>query len=67
MKKYYIKERNNPQIGVYYIACGQLTAKEAKTKESSLYGFNFMHSFNTDKEYLAEINRLQNDGYSVHK
>lgn len=32
-KKFYIKERHNPQTGVYYVACGQMSKQQAKSYE----------------------------------
>lgn len=34
--KFYIKERHNPQLGVYYKAEGKLSKKRAKEKEEAL-------------------------------
>jgi len=66
VRLYWIKERHNPQSGIYFIAYGnQLSKKEAKAKESSRYGNNFMYSFNTEKEYKAEIERLKKEGSRV--
>lgn len=50
---YYIKERHNPQLGVYFIACGQMTKKAAKAAENAIYGYNVMRSFDTQEEYEA--------------
>ena len=50
-KSFYIKQRHNPQLGVFYVACGQLTVKEAKAKESAIYGSNVMMKYPTEKEY----------------
>ena len=45
-KKFYLKERHNPQFkNPYYVACGQLSKKDAKKKENSLYGDNFMIAY----------------------
>ena len=63
--KWWIKQRYNPQIGVYYVPCGQLTVKEAKKKESPLYGDNYMMPFATEARYLAEIAHLKAEGQRV--
>ena len=65
-KYFWLKERHNPQLGIYYVACGRITTKEAKTHEISIYGDNYMHKFETEKEYEAEIDRLKKTGKSVH-
>jgi hypothetical protein len=58
--KYYIKERHNPQFKEpYYVACGKLSAKEAKKKEDSLYGFNIMLSYKTEKEYKEACEKFK--------
>lgn len=42
-KKFYIKERHNPQFDKpYYVPKGQLTKKDANKMENSLYGDNYM-------------------------
>lgn len=57
---YYIKERHNPQLAKpYYTGCGQLTKKEAKQKENSLYGFNVMLEYKTESEYLQALETLK--------
>lgn len=66
-KQFYIKERNNPHFKKpYYVACGQLTKKDAKAKESSLYGDNTMLSYATEQEYKDALEKLKADGYNVH-
>ena len=65
-KSYYIKERRNPQFGMpYYSACGQLSKKEARQKEESMYGYNIMHEFKGEEEYRAAIEKLKSSGYRV--
>lgn len=58
VKLFYIKERHNPQLDVYYIAEGQLSKAMAKRKESSLYGYNIMRSFETKDAYDAACKEL---------
>jgi hypothetical protein len=63
--KYYIGERHNPQfVKPYYRAYGQLSAKDARKKEDCLYGSRCLTGYKTKKEYIAEIERLKNEGYS---
>lgn len=65
-KKFWLKERFNPQFDKpYYIRCGQLTKVEAKKKENSLYGYNNMISFNNQEEYENRIKTLIEQGFSV--
>jgi hypothetical protein len=64
--KFYIKERHNPQFKKpYYVALGMLTKKEAKNKENSLYGENYILSYNTEEEYNNAINNFKDCGYSI--
>lgn len=65
MKSFYIKERHNPQTGMYCVAEGQLTKKDAKKKEDALYGTNIMHSYPTEKAYKAAIAKFKSDGFNV--
>lgn len=62
---YYIKERHNPQTGIYYVAYGQLSKAAAKRKESSLYGSNVMLRFDTEAEYQAKLAELKKKGERV--
>ena len=64
-KKFWIKERHNPQIGVYYVACGQLSKAEAMGKTKTLYGTNLMHSFDTSAAYEARLAELYKSGAHV--
>lgn len=63
---YYIKERQNPQTGTYYVIYGQLTKAEVKKHEKPIYGFNIMHAFPTSAEYEVRIAELKAKGFSVH-
>jgi hypothetical protein len=58
-KKFWIKERYNPQLGVYYVPCGQLSKAAAKRKEHALYGDNIMLEFDTEDEYNAKVEELR--------
>lgn len=65
-KYYWIKERENPQLRTYYVACGKIAMKEAQAYErKSLYGSNIMHRFTTKETYEAEISRLKAKGKRV--
>ena len=66
-KKFYLKERHNPQFEKpYYVPQGQLSKTAAKKKENSLYGDNVMLEYETEKEYNDAIAKLKADGYNVH-
>jgi hypothetical protein len=64
-KYYWIKERHNPQLGTYYVLCGQLTVKEAKLRERSIYGSNAMHKYATEKEYDDAVDLIMERGERV--
>ena len=65
-KKFYIKERHNPQTGVYYVQEGQLTKKDAEKKENTLYGSVIMEAYDTKKEYETAIEKLKAGGARVY-
>lgn len=65
-KKFYIKERHNPQTGVYYVACGQMSKQQAKSYEKALYGANVMLPFDTESEYNAKLDELRAKGERIH-
>jgi hypothetical protein len=58
-KKFWLRERLNPQTGTYWVLCGQITVKEAKAYEKTLYGDNVMHPFTTEAAYHAKIDELR--------
>lgn len=64
-RHWYLKQRFNPQLGTYWIKCGQLGKREAMGLEGSLYGHNKMHGFETEAEYLAKIAELEREGERV--
>jgi len=64
-KYFWLKERITPQAH-YFVACGQITVKEARSMENPVYGDNYMTKFKTEQEFIDEITRLQEAGYSVH-
>lgn len=65
MKKFYIKERYNPQLGTYYVAMDQMTRKEARECEDTLYGSNTMHGFDNEEDYRRRIAELKAQGERV--
>lgn len=64
---YWIKERHNPQFKKpYYHAYGQLTKKEARAKENTLYGHNVMLEYKTEQEYIDAIKALREKDFIVY-
>ena len=61
-KSFYIIERHNPQLGVYYIKAGQLTKKDAKARGNSIYGTNVMLEYPSEAEYNEAIEKLKKEG-----
>lgn len=53
--KWWIKERHNPQLGVYYVAMGQMSKAEARTHESTVYGSNVMLPYDTEEAYKEAL------------
>lgn len=64
-KLYWIKKRDNPQLGTYFVAMGIMSKARAKKCERPLYGSNEMRSYETEKKYQAEIKRLESLGHKV--
>jgi hypothetical protein len=64
-KPWWIKERFNPQLGVYYVACGQMSVKDANACKRTRYGCNEMMRFNSEEEYRASLEQLKKDGMNV--
>lgn len=64
-KPYWIKERHNPQLGVYYVACGQMSRTAAKQQEGGVYGRNYMHPYDTESTYQARLTELSEKGEKV--
>ncbi len=44
---YWIKQRYNPQLGIYYVKCGQISKTAAKRFYKAIYGENVMLEFET--------------------
>ena len=64
--KFYIGERNNPQLDKpYYKAYGQLSIRSAKQKEKSIYGSMILTSYDTVDEYSIAILKLNEKGLKV--
>jgi hypothetical protein len=62
MKKprpYWIRQRDNPQLGTYYVAEGQMSETAAKKHSRPLYGTNTMHRFDTKEDYERRLNQLK--------
>jgi len=64
-KKFYIKERHNPQLGIAYYCMGQMTKKDAKKHEESLYGYNILLPYETEEEYKTATEKLKSEGKRV--
>lgn len=65
MKKFWIKERQNPQTGTYFVPMGQMTKAEAKKYEKPLYGKNIMHSYESQEAYNITLDLLKKNGSRV--
>ena len=63
--KFWIRERDNPQLGVYYVGQGQMSKTAAMKYEQSLYGSNRMLPFDTETEYRAKLAQLQKEGAKI--
>ena len=58
-KKWWLLERHNPQLGVYWIPLGQLARSTALARENTLYGTNYVHPFDSLKEYQEKCAELR--------
>lgn len=68
MKKFYIKERCNSQfVKPYYVALGEISKKESKKSISTVYGNNYLLTFDNFKDYNDKIKDLENQGFIVYK
>lgn len=65
IKPYWIKERHNPQLGTYYVPCGQMSRTAAKKYERPLYGDNIMHEYPDEISYQAKLAELRKRGENV--
>ena len=65
-KYWWIKERENPQIGTYFVAMGQISIKMAKSCESKcLYSYAVMHRFVSKQAYDEKLASLKAAGERV--
>lgn len=65
-KKFYLKERHNPQFDKpYYVKLGQITKAEAMRHENSIYGYNKILIFENENSYNKAIADLIADGYNI--
>lgn len=64
-RPWWIKERTNPQTGIYYVPMGQMLVKEARRCERSLYGSNNMLRFSTERQYQAKLKELRDAGENI--
>ena len=64
---FFIKERDNPQLGIYFVLMGKMPEKDAKKMERSAYGVNSIHRFETFKEYMIKVESLIKQGARVVK
>jgi hypothetical protein len=64
-KKWWIKERHNPQLGVYYVGMGQISKAEAMRYENTLHGTNYMLSFDSEEAYNAKLAELKANGRKI--
>jgi len=64
-KYWYIKERHNPNIGIYYIPMGRLTKAQAEKHISPLFGMNTMLRYKTDEEYRKALAEYGIEGKTV--
>lgn len=62
---YWIIERYNPQLGIYYIGKGQMTRSAAKKYKTPGYGVNVLQMFNNEHDYLARLLFLRAAGRDV--
>lgn len=67
MKKWYIKERHNPQLGIYYVAAGEMSKTEARQHEKPGYGMNVMIPYDNEMEYRVALGKFREDGFSVQE
>jgi hypothetical protein len=58
-KYFWIKERHNPQLGIYYAGYGQISVKEAEAMGNAIYGYNIMHRYSTAEEYKIALEKFK--------
>ena len=58
-KYWYIKERHNPRMAKpYYTALGNISVKEAKKHEKTLYGYNYAIRYTNYTDYENRCKEL---------
>lgn len=63
---YYLVERYNPQLGVYYIKLDQCGVEKAEEwVNGSVYGSNTYETFRSKKAYSDRIAELESNGMRV--
>lgn len=65
-RPWWIKERLNPQLGTFYVGCGQLAKTVARDMESPIYGGAIMHRYPDWKSYDKRLRELRKNGSRVH-
>jgi len=64
-RRFWIKERHNPQLGIYFVPCGQMSEAVARRATLTLYGENFMHPFATEAAYNERLAELRKGNHRV--
>lgn len=64
-KPWWIRERHNPQLGVYYVPHGQMSKTAAHKYEDSIYGYNVMLRFDSEADYHAKLDQLRYSGERI--
>ncbi len=64
-KYWYLKRRDNPQLGTYYYRLGNISQAAAKRAGGSLYGQNNVLRFESSDELEKEIVRLIESGETI--
>lgn len=66
-KQFYLGERTNPQLSKsYFVAYGQLTKKDAKSKGNCSYGGMYLTGFDDQEAYNAAIQAKKDAGFTVN-
>ncbi len=65
-RQFCIKERQNPQLGTYFVQMGWLSQKEIKACEKAIYGRNIVHSFKTEAEGLKFLQEQEAEGSKTY-
>ncbi len=58
-KYWYIKERYTSTVSKpHFYAMGNVTVEKAKRAVNPIHGYNLIHRFDTEKEYMDKCNKL---------